>query len=458
MTAPLTALVAVFGFLLAGCGRTALLALDGSSAKFDLRTGSGQDGNGTSSARIPSSSDGTCPAGFSACGGKGAATRCYDLARSAEHCGQCGNACAPGIACRSSRCDQYRCNGDLDFKALPVVSTAAPSSVTGGIFHHPVLGDFDGDGTLDFVGVTGPSGAMAVLLGKGDGTFEPRSMTSEVVDDWRAAAADINDDGRLDLAIIHPKKSAVVVRLGHDDPAALFEVGVDYPTVSAPNGLLFADLDDDGHVDMVAAQAKHMTVWRGSSSRFLGAPVDLPVGATGSLLATTDWNGDGALDLVFGGANLRMLLGRGDGTFNDEIACGLSLGQDTQALVGDLDHDRKADVVVPMRAFLEMNGCNFSRQTSIPVPTDYAFLYSVGMADLDGDGELDIVSATGIGMSGFISVSRGDGRGGFSQPATFPASEGSGATLLVGDLDHDTKLDIILTYMEHWQVLLNTCR
>ena len=74
------------------------------------------------SATSQPTTDGGCPAGFTACG-RGAATRCYDLSRAVDHCGQCGNACAPGIACQSSRCQQYQCQGALTFNALPAIPT-----------------------------------------------------------------------------------------------------------------------------------------------------------------------------------------------------------------------------------------------------------------------------------------------------------------------------------------------
>ena len=109
-------MVTMMGWLAQGCGRTSLLATDAGESAVAFTAGS------DASATSQPTTDGGCPAGFTACG-RGAATRCYDLSRAVDHCGQCGNACAPGIACQSSRCQQHQCQGALTFNALPAIPT-----------------------------------------------------------------------------------------------------------------------------------------------------------------------------------------------------------------------------------------------------------------------------------------------------------------------------------------------
>jgi hypothetical protein len=462
-------LLAMLGGLTAGCGRSSLLGRGAGGSPethtaISTSTTTSTGGTTTSPSTSQPTMNGVCPAGLTACG-RGAATRCHDLTRSPEHCGQCGNACAPGISCESSRCRQYACKGALTFKAMPGIPTT--DYTANGYWdrlssYHPVLGDFDRDGTLDWVGPPGIDTPMGVLLGQGDGTFQPHPIAPAFVGFWKAAAADLNGDGWLDLATIAKDQAEVSVRLGNGDPATLFASASSYVAPSPPESLVLADLDDDGQVDMVAAAEKQLLLWRGAASGRLAELVRIPVGGNASLLLAKDWNGDGVLDLLFGTSTLRMLLGHGDGTFDDEIACGLRLGDSWtgSGVFADLDHDHKLDMVVRSTGvLLGMNGCNFTTLVSIPDWRGGGIPESVGVADLDGDGHADLVSASSASvMDARLSVYLGDGRGGFAAPLDFPSiGIQMGGAYLMGDLDRDTKLDIIVARQDGWRVLLNTC-
>jgi|GEM_PF-1409287 len=478
---PPAIIVAATAWVAQGCGRTSLLVPGAQdSAATDA---AGRPTTPTDGAASQPTNNGTCPDGFTACG-RSAATRCYDLTRSPEHCGECGNACAPGIACESAQCQQYRCKGALAFKALPALTASTlPSedwSAELACSYVPVLGDFDRDGILDFVGQTGPRAPMGLLLGSGDGTFQPQPLAPAYASAWAAAAADLNGDGWLDLAIVTggipagvvqsvgpvPGEAAVSVRLGNGDAVTRFDPATTYPAQSVPTGLLLADVDDDGHADLVAATEKRLTLWRGTATGVLGEPTDTSVGATGSFLVAADWNRDGVLDLLFGASTLRMLIGRGDGTFDKEIACGLALVTNSAGnVIADFDHDQKLDMVVSSTGvLLGMNGCNFTTLVWLPEWGDtpaygHGTSYdSAAAADLDGDGNADIVTSFFPTGNTNIGVWPGDGRGGFAAPIILPSTESFyEGNYLIGDLNNDAKLDIIVTWPDGWQVLLNTC-
>jgi hypothetical protein len=329
--------------------------------------------------------------------------------------------------------------------------------------YRPVLGDFNGDGILDFVGLPGILAPMGLLLGKGDGTFQVHPIASAFVASWMAAATDLNGDGWLDLVTIAEDQAAVTVRLGNGDPVALFEPATVYPTSNPPDSLVLGDFDDDGHADFVgadysAATGKQLILWRGAADGTFSESGHVPVRDSGSFLVAADLNRDGALDLLYGSTILRMVLGRGNGTFDDESACGIALGIGVSSnAVADFDHDQKVDLAVRSTGvFLGMNGCNFT--TLVPFPDSWSgAAESLGVADFNGDGHPDLVTNASLSTSE-ITVYLGDGRGGFTVPLTFPSVESqTGGAYLMGDLNNDTKLDLIITRSDGWRVLLNTC-
>jgi hypothetical protein len=419
---------------------------------------------------------GQCADGYAPCG-QGDGLRCYDLGRSLENCGSCGNACGPGIACRAGSCQQSGCKGALSFKTQVMGATGAFSA----------MGDFDGDGLLDLVGVSDATSPMSLFYGAGDGTFSAGQGFEQVSDwiapdggipqfgdpGWQAVAADLDGDNRLDLVSIRGTDSSVTVRLGSGDRAAPFGMPMRYPIVGGASNVILADFDADGRLDLVAHMIGGFEYWRGQGDgRFaqhmtIGAPQ--ASGWYPGVAQAIDWNSDGVLDLVYteggfmgifvgpqlgGGAGLLYRLGRGDGTFGAEVACGLAVG-----MVGDLDHDRRPDLIsssaiMGASLLLGITGCAPSRVVSI---TDWTKEGGVAFADLNGDGHLDVI----LDDNRAIMVHVGDGKGGFPHELTIPAptaDQWPHGGFLVGDLNRDGKMDVVFSRDGGWGVLLNTCQ
>jgi hypothetical protein len=335
------------------------------------------------------------------------------------------------------------------------------------------LGDFDGDDFPDLIGATDFRGPTSVLYGNGDGTFAQGPIIPDM--GWQAIAADLDGDGHLDLLSISDGEAAFSVHRGAGSRTVPFGAPTVYPS---PNGLfsiLLADFDQDGRVDLAAADSQGLEFWRGQVGGVFEGPRVLSAGLSeagawhnGRVLAT-DWNGDGNLDLVYGSdgfqysgssvvlgamSRLSYRLGHGDGTFDDEVACALTMG-----IIGDFDHDNRPDLISSSKVkgatlSLGINGCSQGKALSI---TDWTKQGGVALADFNGDGNLDVV----IDDNQAIMVHVGDGHGGFPHALTYPAPSSGDWPLggfLVGDLNRDGKLDIVFAREGGWGVLLNTCQ
>src|SRR5262249_42454842 len=110
------------------------------------------------------------------------------------------------------------------------------------------VGDFDGDGHLDLAVANSGEDSVSVLLGNGDGTFQPQLAYALPMSPQWVAAGDFNGDGLLDLAI---SGNRVSVLLGEGD-------GTFQPPVTMAAGLLSSslvagDFNGDGRLDLAAA-------------------------------------------------------------------------------------------------------------------------------------------------------------------------------------------------------------
>ncbi|MBX0329343.1 VCBS repeat-containing protein [Oscillochloris sp. ZM17-4] len=168
-------------------------------------------------------------------------------------------------------------------------------------------------------------------------------------------------------------------------------------------------------------------------------------------LATGDLNGDGSLDLVVGntGQPSQVYLNDGRGSFTP-TATPLNAGADTMSVaVGDLDGDGDLDIVLgnywgsnaiiraPSQVFLNDGHANFTQAASLNPNTSQT--QSVVLGDLNSDGKLDIV----LGNSGEPSlIYLNQGGGSFSAPVALDSS--TTYSVALGDLDGDGQLDIVL--------------
>ena len=274
-----------------------------------------------------------------------------------------------------------------------------------------VIADVNGDGIPDLIvtnvcGKTCPGGVVGVLLGNGDGTFQPAVTYSSGGNEPLAlTVADLNGDGKPDLVV--GNDITIGVLLGNGDgtfqPAVTYGSGGLYETAS----LAVADLNGDGKLDVVVANGyfnyfKGGTVgvawqWRRTFQPVVnyssGGPVSFSV-------VIRDLNRDGKPDLlVTGYTSMSVMLGNGDGTFQSPVVYDQGAWSHMIA-VADVDGDGKPDLVAAylctapncLKSWIGVQKGNGACTFQPPVVySSGGEAWAVAVADANGDGNADLL-------------------------------------------------------------------
>ncbi|MGQ0551616.1 MAG: FG-GAP repeat domain-containing protein [Planctomycetota bacterium] len=325
--------------------------------------------------------------------------------------------------------------------------------------------DVDGDGFRDLAVINNARARIELLLRREAqaGTEQP-SRLNELPDEVNfrresypteervlsLAVADLNGDARGDLVFVGDSKRLSVALRNSDGG---FAQAVRQRLSESPRSVHVANLDRDGHPDVVVLGRESTWVFRGrEDGRLPEEPSALPNASPESdSLSLCDLNGDGHSDLLYARLEsefpFRWRLGRGDASFGPEITARFTAVRNFAVL--DVDGDGSAEIAAIRRksgrvALLRVQAAAAGvLALSEPQVVSFAPLKDASRrtsttADLDGDGRLDVLVAEPGAARVTVHLAAQE-----FAPESFPSLLGASHPRLT-DLDGDGRREVVL--------------
>lgn len=315
-----------------------------------------------------------------------------------------------------------------------------------------LVADVDGDGHPDVIAGSRTNGLLGwhPNLG-GSGTFGDFMLIAYGLRDLQGIdAADLDGDLALEIIVVAGGASGELLAFETDDPLnGTWDLQVIASGLAAPNRVMARDIDLDGNLDIVFTTLLDTQLWYMAN---LGASWGPPVQVGSTLMPPTsmdmaDLNGDGFPDVLLGGsvsgqaADVVAFMGNGSG-FDAVQTITTAASNTRQVLMADLDGDGDQDIVIRRGTSLSVvlnNGSGvFGAVQTIAASIN---LTHVVCADLDADGIPDLVGIK-IAAPQLIWF-RGNGDGGFEPPELVSNGISEGSFLVTTDADSDGDIDII---------------
>jgi hypothetical protein len=309
--------------------------------------------------------------------------------------------------------------------------------------------DLNNDGKLDLIWVTGvTAGSLSILLGNGDGTFLSRTDYAVMTHPTQVAVGDFNGDGTLDIAIVGGQAlGEMEILIGNGD--GTFQSPASYTIDPSPTQFAVGDLNSDGTADVVilnsASSAGSISIMLGVGNGTFQPPNKYSIDQNPDSLSITDFNRDGHPDIAVAynvTPEISVLIGNGDGTFRSKVDYPMTTATNSVA-VGDFDGDGNPDIVTndsaSTIALLMGNGDGtFRPKINYTTSRPAAWLVT---GDFNGDGATDVAFSNG--GTGTISYMYGRGDGSFQQLVDLNTAQVSYYQIVSVDLNSDGMADLV---------------
>ncbi|MBA3913433.1 MAG: VCBS repeat-containing protein [Acidobacteriales bacterium] len=320
-----------------------------------------------------------------------------------------------------------------------------------------ITGDWNGDGVLDLAATVASAATneISILLGNGDGTFALQ-QSYDIRTPGDMATGDVNGDGVADIVSVNVSESASVLSgVGDGTFRHAGQVDLGYPEALS---VALADMNLDGKLDMLTVNddsfdgVSNLSILLGKGDGTFGSPSDYATDYyAGGNPAVADFNHDGIPDVAALAQTVSVYLGRGDGTLAPPtFYSGVTYGSGDGFVVADINNDGNVDLVSPTGYANSMSVFLGNRDGSFKAPSAFGTgpsPYSVAIADFNKDGKPDAAVPDSTD-SNFVELV-GDGTGKFVTHRSFSIGGNPGAppipsvvSVASGYFDADANLDL----------------
>lgn len=314
-------------------------------------------------------------------------------------------------------------------------------------------GDIDGDGDMDAVAVSSIDNKIGWFENTdGFGTFSTLQLISDQAADAEAVfLADLDGDGDLDILFAAEEDQQIawyknLDGAGHFGALQTISAGTDWVvSVSA------TDLDGDGDLDVLASSFEEdKIIWfrnLNGTGNFGSQLVITSEAKNTKFSRTADFDQDGDMDIVASASEVILFFKNGGGSFGTPDTIAANLDGADEVHPADIDGDGDLDVVFSARGdwlvgWIENEDGNGNFGVVHTITGTAQAVSSCFPADLDGDGDMDVIASTSTGTKvGWYENL--DGLGNFGSENIINTAVRGESVIYATDLDGDNDMDII---------------